>query len=839
MTRTTVDVRHDGRARDDLLLLYDQADRHWVHGFLLPELGLDPSSVVTPESPRLGGVQVEELERAVESARVTVLVLSPAFQDSRWSQLAELLASHDSVRRKFDLVPLVLQPYELPLHLDFRVRLDCTDPSRWEVEIARLRDLLHQEPPAPEHLPCPYPGLMAFDSDTSHLFFGRRREADEIRRKLAHHHLLAIVGPSGSGKSSLVCAGVLPRLDTSDSGPWRVRRVRPEPGALRTFLDALGVAADSPSDDQLGAAVERVLCDAGEARRLVVLVDQAEVLFLLPTKQERLRFLAVLDGLRRVDRCVVLMTMRADFYAELMTSVLWPLGPGERMELAPLRGDAMREAIVEPARRSGVHLDPVLVEQLLRDAGDEPAALPLLQETMVLLWERRSRRLLTVSSYEDLGGGGRSGLAAALSSRADAALSALSPAQQRIAQRIFVRLVQLGEGRRDTRRRQPVSALHSDRDDGRDFDTTLRSLTDRRLITVTVAGEHGEQPSVDLGHEAMIEHWGTLRRWIDASRARELARRRLEHDSEEWLRDDRDPGSLYRRHRLSEALEQARQPELELELSDDARRFLAAGRRRRLLGRLELGALAAAALVGVIWLAAAPVTEALLRRQAEAISATARLAAGPAVVGSDNHRVDFPQLAMDKHEVTNEQYRLCVRARRCAAPREPYDNARFGHGDRHYPVVFVDAYDAADFCRWLGRRLPTEDEWERAARGTHGRPYPWGSTDPLRGWVNAVVQGRLPTRLVPTDSGFVQGRTPEGVEHLIGNASEWTSTRVRQVGLRAYVRLGPWDGRAVVDTLAVKGGGWNEEADPADYVSSAPAVNTSEQDGFRCVQTIE
>ena len=604
---------------------------------------------------------------------------------------------------------------------------------------------------------------MAFDSDTSHLFFGRRREADEIGRKLAQHSLLALVGPSGSGKSSLVCAGVLPRLDTSDGGSWRVYRLRPEPEALRRFLDTLGIAADRPSLHQLGAAVAGALGDGGGARRLLVLVDQAEALFLLPTRQERLRFLAVLDGLRRVDRCVVLMTVRADFYAELMTSVLWPLGPGERMELAPLRGDAMREAIVEPARESGVYLEPVLVERLLRDAGDEPAALPLLQETMVLLWERRSRRLLTVSSYEELGGEGQSGLAAALSTRADGVLAALSPAQQRTAQRILVRLVQLGEGRRDTRRRQPVSALRTGRDDGRDFDTTLENLTDRRLITVTVSGEHGEEPCADLGHEAMIDHWGTLRRWIDASRARELARRRIEQDSEEWRRDDRDPGPLYRRHRLAEALEQARHPELEL--SENARRFLAAGRRRRLLGRLELGALAAAALVGVAWLAAAPVSEALLRRQAEGLSPTARLAAGPVIVGADNHRVVLPELAMDKHEVTNEQYRLCVKARRCAAPREPIGDARFGHGDRHYPVVFVDAYDAADFCRWLGRRLPTEDEWERAARGTNGRPYPWGGTEPIRGWVNADVQGRSSTGLVPTESAFARGHTPEGAEH--------------------------------------------------------------------------
>jgi len=108
-------------------------------------------------------------------------------------------------------------------------------------------------------------------------------------------------------------------------------------------------------------------------------------------------------------------------------SVLWPVSRGERVEIAPLRGAALREAIIRPAADAGVHLEPVLLERLLHDAGGEPGALSLVQETMVLLWERRTRRLLTVSAYEELGGQGRSGLAAALATRADAALAALSP----------------------------------------------------------------------------------------------------------------------------------------------------------------------------------------------------------------------------------------------------------------------------------------------------------------------------------------------------------------------------------------------------------------------------
>ena len=97
------------------------------------------------------------------------------------------------------------------------------------------------------------------------------------------------------------------------------------------------------------------------------------------------------------------------------------------------------------------------------------------------------------------------------------------------------------------------------------------------------------------------------------------------------------------------------------------------------------------------------------------------------------------------HEVTNQQYRYCVQAQQCAAPDEPAGDAHFAEGDRALPVVFVTAYDAAQFCSWIGRRLPTEPEWERMARGTDGAPYPWGNTPPRPGQVNAA-RGRSSAR---------------------------------------------------------------------------------------------
>ena len=833
MNETTGDNHAGVQTRPELFVAYAESDTEWVHGFLLPEVGLDPQSVLTPRDFRPGAVLVQELERAVETARLTVLVLSPAFGMSRWSGFAELLATHDTLRRNSDrLVPVLLEAYELPLHLDFRVRLDCTVRSRWETEVGRLRQLLQRGPPPEERLPCPYPGLLAFGPEEAGLFFGRDQESDDISRRVRQQNFLLVVGPSGSGKSSLVAAGVLPRLMATDADRWLVQTLRPDAGALQSLTDMLGGTGASASGDLLRESADTLRRTAPGAERLLLFFDQAEAIFLLPSKEERTRFLALLDRLRRVDRCVVVLAMRADFYADLMTSVLWPIGRGERVEIAPLRGAALREAILRPAVDAGVHLEPVLVERLLHDAGEEPGALSLVQETMVLLWERRIRRLLTVSAYEDLGGQGRSGLAAALATRADAALAALSPAQQTIARRIFLRLVQLGEGRQDTRRPQPVEALRAPGDDPVLFDATLRHLTDRRLVTVSA---DSEEPTVDLGHEAMITHWPALGDWIDESRASEMTRRRIERDADDWRRSGRDSAELYRRRKLADALAARR----DYDLSQNAVRFLAASRRRRLLGRLGRGVVAATALASV-WLVIPPIREAWLRHEAVRLSPAVRLAGGLAIVGPGNQRVMFPPLLVDVHEVSNQQYRYCVQASRCPPPEEPANDANFATGNRSLPVVYVTAYDAEQFCTWLGRRLPTEPEWERIARGTDGALYPWGNIPPVLGQVNAIIGRHQPSSLVPVDSpAYRSGDSKDGIEQLIGNVQEWTASRARYAPDNVHVVvLGNWNGTERVLGLAVIGGGYLNGVTSVEGSLTAgdPTVPDAET-GFRCVAT--
>ena len=222
----------------------------------------------------------------------------------------------------------------------------------------------------------------------------------------------------------------------------------------------------------------------------------------------------MLQGLRTRENLALVLTLRADFYPDLMTSYLWPVDASQRVEVAPLRGDALREAIAQPAADVGVQIEQSLVERLLIDAADEPGVLPLLQETMRLLWGDIEGRVLPLTAYERLnrnpaaGDTGATGLAAAIAMKADATLAALTPEQQAIARRTFLRLVQFGEGRADTRRQQTLSSLRAVDDDPVLFEQTLEHLTDNRLLTRT-GGSDRESAVVDIAHESLITRLGT------------------------------------------------------------------------------------------------------------------------------------------------------------------------------------------------------------------------------------------------------------------------------------------------------------------------------------------
>ena len=385
---------------------------------------------------------------------------------------------------------------------------------------------------------CPYPGMVAFTRQQSSLFFGRSEEIDWLLLHLRKQRFALVLGPSGSGKSSLIYAGLLPRLPSE----LLVRTMRP------------GDQPDQELTAQLGGEASPVLTTLGAEQRLVLFIDQLEELFARCPRPTQQRFLLRLQKLRSDPRCTLLLALRADFFPDLMNSELWPVDPAQRLEVAPLRGAALATAIAGPAAQAGVRLEPTLLERLVADAADEPGALPLLQEALVLLWEHREHRRLTLAAYEQLGrqrigssgsatttGPTLSGLAVAIASHAESVFAQMPPAQQALARRIFVRLVHFGEGRPNTRRQLPLAALRAQGDDPAALTATLELLASQRLLTqssddTAPASTDKDAVRVDLSHEVILRAWPRLRRWIDEKKQAENIRRRLEEQASERLR---------------------------------------------------------------------------------------------------------------------------------------------------------------------------------------------------------------------------------------------------------------------------------------------------------------
>ncbi len=409
---------------------------------------------------------------------------------------------------------------------------------------------------APE---CPYPGMKPFTEEKNSHFFGRNQEIEQLIQRLRRSSFITLIGPSGSGKSSLVFAGLIPALKGNclfGSGEWLVRSMRPGKEPLSTLKRILGSELNN-----LTLAVRDTLATKPNAQRLLLIVDQFEEVF-THTKQYKVnKFQKVLLDLVKIPNCSVILTVRADFYPDLMESSLWEQIQSHRLEVSPLNEAGLREAIVKPAEDVGVYIENSLVERLVADVGKEPGVLPLLQKTMVLLWEKIERRFLPLQAYQTLVlanpayknfySSQPTGFQVAIANHADHVWCNLPKAHQHIALRIFLRLIQFGEGRAHTRRQQSIDSLRSVNDDPRIFKEIIENLAKNRLLTLGVAYKNTKSSkcdyfstNVDLAHEALITSLPTLQAWIEKWQEAEQTRRRLMLKVEEWERLGRGNGGL-------------------------------------------------------------------------------------------------------------------------------------------------------------------------------------------------------------------------------------------------------------------------------------------------------
>ncbi|WP_437275861.1 CHAT domain-containing protein [Sorangium sp. So ce375] len=522
----------------------------------------------------------------------------------------------------------------------------------------------------------PYRGLLAFHAAHSRFFFGRQAERDEALSDLAalreggKPRLLVVAGASGTGKSSVVLAGVIPALVArapGDHEPARGDEIealqrtvgrlsqllgdKRRSGAVQQALQTLAreAAALAAAEGGWEVVVTRpgsepaAALEAALARRLrpelplLLVIDQLEEIFTHTAdpaaRQAYVRRLWALAS--EPGGPSVIATLRVDFLGQCgelsldaeaglrLDAVAYD--EDHRVFVAQMKPAQMREAVEEPARRVGLALDPGLAARMIADVGVEPGALALLEYTLDLLWQRRAGRTLSTERYEELGG-----VFGALERMADQVLAGLDEAQREAARRLLPRLVGVGEsGAGDTRQRVPVARLlPADPELRARCEEVLRRFVDARLLT---RGEEGGEVVVEVAHEALIRRWKTLGAWLAEDRARlsEIAK------IERWSVDFKGHGAVLRGAQLGYARQVRDQQEDTLSAdaaamiaaSEEAEREEAAARQkrdedeRRRLRRIAVAALAAAAVALVLGAAALNAREKAERSQHKAENA--------------------------------------------------------------------------------------------------------------------------------------------------------------------------------------------------------------------------
>lgn len=544
----------------DIFISYAEANRDWVKGFLLSALDSAEVKYVERENFSLGVPEFKELERFIQESKYVLLIISDAYLTDNFNEFTDILAQSYGIENKiWPVIPLFLEEVQLPPTLKMLTSLDATDESKWQTIVERLCEQVKRpRPEAPPKPECPYPGMKTFNEEDSKNFWGRGNEIDAMVRQLDNYPFLAVIGRSGSGKSSLVFAGLIPALKKSSrfqTGEWIVRTMRPGMKPVTTLKEILG-----GNLDELSTTVKSFLASQPNAPRFLLIVDQFEEVFTIEKYPEILQyFKQVLYQLIDIENCYVVLTIRADFYQDLIgLQPLWNEIKAHRYEVEPLTKDGLQEAILQPAKNVGVYIDSILVERLVEDfsGAKEPGILAFFQETLRSLWDKLAYKYLPLHAYEE-----KSQLEAIIADFANRAWFALEQKEQKIARRIFLRLVQFGEGRPDTRRQQIVNDLQKG-NNYEEFKTVLNHFLDDKYRLLTISGEENEsEQTVDLAHEILISSWPRLEEWISQRREAEKERRWLEEKAQEWVQQGKRISGLLNSDNLKKAKKWLKTPD--------------------------------------------------------------------------------------------------------------------------------------------------------------------------------------------------------------------------------------------------------------------------------------
>jgi tetratricopeptide (TPR) repeat protein len=550
----------------DVFLSYSRIDADAVGHVQsrLKEAGL--STFIDRDQLPSGQPWLSALAQAIAHSDAVAVFVGPTglgTWQQREIQLAlDRQAEAERSGRPFPVIPILLPKVEDPpggflrLQTWVDLRSDLADPAQLQLLLTGIRGHAPADASSVRDAFCPYRGLLSFREEDAGLFFGREQEVDALVGKLREHSIVTLVGRSGSGKSSVVYAGLIPALRRrTDGRTWSILSLRPGSEPLHALVRAFDQPpADMPpfEEDQrverqvkilrttegaLGGRIRSLLTAPDErgSERLLIHVDQWEELY---TQALRLsastpkqaeddvnRFIALLLEATRTSPCAVVLTVRADFYGELLKhgSLAAALPPGQ-VNLGPMRREGLAAAIKEPARAIGLTVDTPLVEELLDEVCDEIGKLPLLEYALKETWRAREGDRLTLNAYGQSGG-----IDGAVAKRANEIFAHLKPTEQDAARRLFVSLVTPGEGREDTRAR----ALYPEQDEAIRAVVQEFSSADARLL-VTGADVPTAQHMVEISHEALIREWDLLREWIKVNRDALRRREYIRGQMREW-----------------------------------------------------------------------------------------------------------------------------------------------------------------------------------------------------------------------------------------------------------------------------------------------------------------
>jgi energy-coupling factor transporter ATP-binding protein EcfA2 len=582
----------------DVFLSYNSADHGVVENIArkLRDKGLEPFLDRWNLAP--GMRWRSKLEKTLGSCKAVAIFVG-AGEMGFWQQReVDVALDLQSRSPNLPVIPVLLPGCEPPLGFLRQLTWVDLQTQTLDVGIAILAKAARGEAPGPDlqkHLDvvrasiCPYRGLLYFREEDAPFFFGRETAVDKLTGTVQRQPIVAVVGASGSGKSSVARAGLVPRLRSDRRTAWEtvilvptdqpfkalaralVPLLEPTLGEVDRLAEATKLAEHFRSGTiSLYEIVERILEKQSGTDRVLIVVDQFEELYTLTSDAEASR--RFLDELlaassRAGSKANVALTLRGDFVGRALA--YRPLSDrlqDAQINLGPMTREELECAIRKPAEKIQLEFEPGLVQRILNDVGDEPGNLPLLEFVLKELWEKRRGRVLMNETYDAIGA-----LQGAVATKADELFKGLSSAEQKILQRVFLRIVRPSESGEDTRRRAAFTELPPE-----GAELVVKLAKERLLVTNQSAS--GLEQTVEVAHEALISNWGMLRAWVNEDREFLLWCARLDTWLQEWERAQESGEVLLRGPLLMDA--QKWFDQRSQDLTDQERKFISATQSR-------------------------------------------------------------------------------------------------------------------------------------------------------------------------------------------------------------------------------------------------------------------